>query len=318
MRAPVAVLAEIAWRWVFGFAFWAILYYSFREYFASVEISNAEYAMMRSFEPYTWLAISARVMLAFGAGLRAMGPIIVPAIAVLWIALATLGRGATVRALAADEPHTNWTSTVGLHFLRVVLTLASVLAYFGCGIVISSFAGDTTDHIALAVMLSTLALLAIVFVWSVMNWLLSLAAIFSVRDGDGIWLSLKKTAELCRTVRNAFVSTGFWFTFARAIVIVSVTFVSAMAFTQFRPRAALLAVVLISLAYFAIADALNLWRLAAYISLTEPEPEPPAVLAPPTPPFQPHTEPEPTTTAVVETEPAAPTIPTDEPAPNSQ
>ena len=53
MRAPASVLAEIAWRWTFGVALWAILYYSFREYFATVEISRTEYHLLRSLQPMT-------------------------------------------------------------------------------------------------------------------------------------------------------------------------------------------------------------------------------------------------------------------------
>src|SRR3954464_12172492 len=103
MRAPESILAEIAWRWVFGAAFWGLLIVSFHEYFSHVEISRAEYAPMKSLEPFTWIAIAYRVMQAFLEGAGAIGPILFPALALLWLALATIGRAVTVRALATER-----------------------------------------------------------------------------------------------------------------------------------------------------------------------------------------------------------------------
>jgi hypothetical protein len=54
----------------------------------------------------------------------------------------------------------------------------------------------------------------------------------------------------------------------------------------------LVAISLITLAYFAAADALYEWLLATYISLTEPEREIPAPLIQSEPPVLPGSEPE--------------------------
>ena len=315
MRAPASVLAEIAWRWTFGIAFWAVLYYSFREYFATIDISPAEYALLKSLQPYTWMAITARVMLAIITGLRQMGLIIIPALSILWVALATLGRAATVRGLADSEPRTNWLSTVGLHVFRVALAFAAFFAYFGCGILIDAIAGDPSQHFAAVFLLATLALFAIALLWGVINWYFSLAAIFTVRDHAGFVGSLREANALYSRETNSFVSSGFGFGVIRTVLVIAVTIVSLLIAgrywaTHLRATIALLAA--ISVGYFAVADALNLWRLASYISFSEPEPEPPVVAAP-EPPVQPVTEPEALTEPGVAVDQPAPSLPVDEP-----
>jgi len=287
MRAPAVVYTEIAWRWTFGVALWAILYYSFREYFASVDISNAEYSLLRSLEPFTWIAIAARVMVALITGLRMMGPIIIPAIVILWIALATIGRAATIRALSDSVARCNWTSTLALHLFSVALTLASVAAYFGCGILINNLVGDPAQHFAASFLLSFLALLVITLVWSVANWFFSLSTIFTVRDGAGFISSLGDTADLYHRESNAFFSTGLWFGLMRTVLVVAATVLSLTPVARLsaaHARMTFLIVATVTLAYFALADALNMWRLAAYVSLTEPEPTPPVLSIPPPPP----------------------------------
>ena len=300
-RAPACVLTEIAWRWIFGVAFWATLYYGFREYFATVEITNAEYAAMRSLQPYTWVAITGRIMGAFIEGLHIIGPIIIPALVILWIALATIGRAATIRALSETDPHTNWPASVALNFFRVVLLAAALLAYFGCGILIDTMV-DPTQHLGAVVLLAALTLVVIVFIWGMLNWFLSLAPIFTGRDGAGVGRALSESVDLYRARANAFTSSGFAFGIMRTVLAIVATVLSLLPIAQFggmHVRLTVAIVVTTSLAYFVIADALGIWRLATYISFTEPEPpvtaspDPiPSILLPPEPsPAAPEPEP---------------------------
>jgi hypothetical protein len=281
MRAPAVVLAEIAWRWTFGVALCAILYYGFREYFATVEISRGEYAALRSLEPMTWMAITARVMVAIITGLWVIGPIVIPALVILWIALATIGRVATVRELADAEPRTNWLSTVGLHVFRVALAFAALLAFFGSGILIDTLVGDPAQNFAAVFLLASIALLVIAAVWSVGNWFFSLATIFTARDHAGFFRALRDTTEFYRRESGSLYGSGFAFGALRTILFIAVTIASLFVVDRFggtHVRATVLLVAAISLAYFAVADGVNMWRLAAYIWLSEPEP--PALVVP--------------------------------------
>lgn len=287
MRAPGVILAEIIWRWTFGATMLVLLFISFREYFSSIEVSQAEYALMKSMEPFTWVAIAARVTQAFVSGVRDMGPVLVPALCLLWVGLATIGRAATVRSLAAEEGRTNWISLTALHVFRVGITFAALLAFFGAGAILSSFL-DAEKNFGLLFLLNFAALLAISTIWSAVNWFLSVASMFASRDAAGVRDSMRGAADLYYSGAGR---VGIRFALLRSVLVIVVTVASLMmtaAWVQGSGRAAVLGIAVITLVYFAIADALYVWRLAAYIGLTEPEiaipsaeplpPEPPETL----------------------------------------
>jgi len=245
---------------------------------------------MRSLEPSTWIAVTARVMVAILTGLHVIGPIIIPALAILWIVLATIGRAATVRALSAGEPSTNWPGITALHVFRVALAFAAVLAFFGCGILIGEVLGDPAQHFAAAVLLATLALLFVTAAWSIANWFFSLAAIFSARDNAGFFRSLRDTTGLYHRESDSFLSAGFVFGMMRTLLVVVATVLSLLPVARLgvaHVRATILIVAAVTLSYFALADWLNVWRLAAYIGLAEPEPAPPPLAPSPESPLPP-------------------------------
>jgi hypothetical protein len=136
-RAPEAVLGEIAWRWTFGVTMCVLLIVSFHTYLSSIEISRAEYATLKAFEPFTWIAITVRVLNAIAAGVRTIGPVLFSSLALLWIAIASVGRVFTVRALSVDEGRPNWPATITVHGLRVLSLSGAMLAYFGAGILVA-------------------------------------------------------------------------------------------------------------------------------------------------------------------------------------
>jgi hypothetical protein len=274
MRAPGAVVAEIVWRWTFGATFWVLVLMSFHQYFAGIEISPAEYRLIKSLEPYTWQAISLRVMIAFLAGLRALGPILIPALSVLWVALATVGRAITVRALAAEDGRTNWLSLVSLHVLRVLMLFAAILAFFGAGILVGTII-DPREHYGLNFLLMLVVLLVLTSIWSLVNWYASTAAIFAAANQKGFFASFDLAASLKGTR-----GVNFWFSLMRMALVGFTTFLSlifAGQLLQGHRRLPLVAIAVTTILYFAVADLLYTWRLAAYIGLTEPEPEPPVL-----------------------------------------
>ena len=175
--------------------------------------------------------------------------------------------------------------------------------------------GDPAQHFGVVFLLASLALIVIAILWTVINWFVSLAAIFTVRDHAGFFRSIRDAVELYRRESDPFVSSGFGFGVIRTVLFVAVTIVSLMFVVRFnpaRPLATILPVIAISLPYFAIADATIIWRLAAYISFSEPEPEPPVVAAPPPPPAP---EPVAQAEAGVPSESEIPPTPTFEEAP---
>jgi len=287
MRAPESILAEIAWRWVFGAAFWGLLILSFHQYFSHVEISQSEYTLLKSLEPFTFVAIAARLMTAFVQGVRDMGPILFPALALLWLALATIGRGFTVRALAAETRGTKWSSLVGLNVIRLVMGIACAIAYCGAAILVARTLGS--QHLAVNALVLLLVIVILVSVWSVVNWFASLAQIFASIRGEGLVRSLQSANDLYREHAANFASIGIAFAVIRFVLLAMVTFVSLSPIANVSAggiKALVIFVTIISLAYFAASDALSMWRLAVYISLTEPaapDPVPEPLPPPPTP-----------------------------------
>lgn len=269
-RAPEAVLAEIVWRWVFGITMWVLLILSFHTYISSIEISRAEYATLKAFEPFTWIAITVRVLHAIAEGARLLGPVLVPSLAILWIALATVGRVITVRSLSMGKSTTNWPASLLVHALRVLITFAAVSAYFGAGILIARTFDPQTD-LGISVSLSLLSMVVIAAIWAALNWLLSVAAIFTAKDGEGLVASLRNAAALSASGKGAI---NVWFALMRTGALIAISYLSFFLLAFMLTGnwlAPLLVTIALSIAYFAFADLLYVWRLAAYIGLTEPE-----------------------------------------------
>jgi hypothetical protein len=296
MRAPESILTEVTWRWAFGAAFWGLLIVSFHEYFSQIEISRAEYALMKSLEPFTWIAITYRVMQAFLEGARAIGPILFPALALLWLALATIGRAVTVRALAAELGRTNWLSLLELNGFRLAMTFAGFIAYFGAAILVSTSI-NPQQHYAANILIMLIVMIVLLVIWSVVNWFVGLGQIFAAANGDGFLDSLRSAGNLYQTHSGAFASSGVWFSVLRLglLVVVTVGSISPVANVSVGgAKPFVVFVAIITLVYFAVADALNIWRLSVYIGLTEPaavDPVPEPLASPPPAPFTDH-EPE--------------------------
>ncbi len=285
MRAPEAVLAEIAWRWTFGITLWVLLIVSFHTYISSIEISRAEYDTLQAFEPFTWIAIAVRLLHAIAKGARVMGPVLIPTLSLLWVVLASVGRVITVRALCLEEREGSWTASFLLHALRVLVAFAAVLAYFGPGILIAR-TFDPKSHFGASFTLSLLSMLVIATIWGILNWLLSVAAIFTAKDGADITQSLRDSVELSASGKGAI---NIWFALMRTAAMIAISYFSLFLLPFMITgnwQAPVLAIVILSMAYFAFADFLYVWRLAAYIGLNEPEPyvaevpPPPQLLAP--------------------------------------
>ncbi len=283
LRAPESILAEIAWRWAFSAAFWGLLFVSFHQYFSHIEISRAEYALLKSLEPFTFMAITIRVLQAFVAGVRDMWPILFPALTVLWLALATIGRASTIRALTIEPQRTNWATLLIQNLLRLLLTFASILAYVGSAILVSRVFAPSQYAAKILVLLPVIFILATI--WSLTNWVISLAQIFAVKDTAGVSDSFHQASDLYQSHSGALLSSGLWFSFLRGIAVIFVTFASLAPLQNIytaNPHSLVFIAVCLTLLYCAMADALNIWRLGVYISLTEPEPLP-APLPPPVP-----------------------------------
>jgi hypothetical protein len=287
LRRPSLTFAEIGWCWTVGAVAWALLVFSFIQYLDTLPVTPADATLLGTQQP---LLVGKAISHIFRGSLnRAAFTLLVAAlaVAVLWIVAASLGRAATVRALldhfrrdgAGDStpissslPLPALRCLLALNFLRVALTLAAILAFIAAAVMASFTSPGTSPQPTLAFMLFLPFAALICIVWQTLNWLLSLAAIFAVRDGDDPSSALTAAVAFSRDYAGPVFAVSTWTGLAHLVAIgVAGTAISLpLAFLQFVPaRLITAAVVLVILAYFAIVDWLYIARLGGYICITE-------------------------------------------------
>ncbi|HMK23717.1 MAG TPA: hypothetical protein VK466_15405 [Terriglobales bacterium] len=304
-------MAEIMWRWSFGAAACFLLGFGFLQYLDTLPVSNVDRLLLRSRHPV--LVSHALSHILEGSALRfTMATIVLfSSLAVLWVLLSALGRGATLhpllryvreraRSFAPDSAalagslipeESSWrlSSLIGLNFLRASLALAA------CGSILAAliFAGFASSkehpHPGAVFLLSCMFVMAIWLIWSSISWFLSVASIFVLREGNDTFGSLRSTVEMCRDRFGPVMAVGTWFGLTHLVLFFVATSVVSfpLGFAQIIPPGIVLSAVLVlTLIYFAIVDTLHIGRLAAYVAILEAPPErpvPPHMPVPHTP-----------------------------------
>jgi len=301
-RRPSLTFAEITWRWVVGATATLLFLFGLIEYLDILRVTSGDILFLRTRNPF--LVSQAIGHILRGSLSRALLSLLVATmlLALLWMVAASLGRIATIEAMveyfrsrfAAETEQIGekdsvltvsrrgrFTSLLRLNFLRVAVIVAAVVGFAGA-LVLASFA-STPAHPRPG--LAFLVFLPVVSVVSIagyeLNWLLSLAAVFVVRDGDDAVESIESAVELCRKRTSAVfavsTSTGLahFIAFAGASTVVAFP----IGLTGLLPwRMVVLLVMLLTLAYLAVADWLYTVRLAGYVCIAE---LPDSLLAPP-------------------------------------
>jgi len=278
-RLPSLGLAEIAWRWSFGLAVGALLTLSLREYLATLPVTAREMFLLRTRQPALILQALSRIL--EGSAPRAVAALIVLllGLTLAWILLASVGRSAILKTLfeyfqeRSGKPGTSRPgSLVHLNFLRAAVTIAALAASFGA-LFLSAAASSNTDPSPGSVLLIFYMLMLFIgLAWVVLNWFLSLAAIFIVGRGQETFGALRAAADLCWTRPLSVTAAAIWFGLAHALAFVVATSAAAvpLAFAEVLPAGVILGgLLLVTLLYFAAVDFLYIGRLAAYVSMLE-------------------------------------------------
>jgi hypothetical protein len=275
-QKPRVWIAEIAWRWLFGGAALALLAFTFLAYLDSLPVSNADRLMLRSGAPLLMADALSHILQGSADRLLRAAAVLVPGLAVLWTLAAGFGRAATLGPLmplgrSLGTPRLR--PLLGLSFLRTALALAGIAAYMGAAMLAGALARDgetVRPDFFFAVFIPLFVL--VVFCWTVLNWFLSLAPLFAVRDGDDMMGSIAASVHLYRRNRRDFAAVGTIFGIIRLFALVAVTMLSLAVVNlwgRISGAAIIAAVAAISLAYFAVADFLYVSRLAAYAEILE-------------------------------------------------
>lgn len=295
-RQPLLTIGEISWRWVVGATAVSVLFYGFFEYLSSLPVNGGELLFLRSRQPY--LVAKAIAHILRGSLSRVVLSVTLAAmlLGLLWMIAGALGRIATVRALidyfreyvarisartsgdsealqpGAGRDSVSFPALLRLNFLRTCLVIAGVLGFVGAAILAGLASPDSHPRPGLAFLLFVPIAALVALLWWGLNWLLSLASIFAVRDGEDVIGAISAAVALCRRRAGAVAAVSTWTGLAHLVAFVGATTVVSipMGFAPIVPgRLVLLAMILITLAYFALADWLYMARLAGYVCIAE-------------------------------------------------
>jgi hypothetical protein len=335
-RRPSLTLAEIMWRWIVGATAIALFVVGLFEYFDTLPVTNGELLFLRTRHPY--LVGEAIAHILRGSLNRAAMASLLAALmlAILWMVAGSVGRIATVRGLleyfrrdvpgdlldgditsdgkrdlASNVSTISFVALLRLNFLRVVLALAALVGFAGASILSGFASPDANPRPGLAFSLFLPLAGLICYVWWALNWLLSLAGMFAVRNVEDAIAAIGSAVALTRERAGAVFAVSTWTGLADLVALAGAsTIVSIpLGFVGLIPwRLVAAAMILVTLAYFALANWLYMARLAGYVCIAETplallSPLPPAPL-PRTPPVQ---------TTPVQTTPVQTTIDRDEP-----
>ena len=296
-RRPTLPLAEIVWRWSFGATAVVLIGVTLLEYLNTLPVSPADLFMLRTGHPL--LVSNALSHIVRGSGVHLVLALILLflALAILWIALASVGRAATLDSLiayirdraikasqiipeSAPEVTTvvqtsfSWRlrSLTGLHFLRTALALAACAGFLGA-LVLAGFASSKTDpHPAVVFVLALVLGTFVWMMWSAVSWFLSLASVFVVGQGQDAFAALCSSIGLCRDRFGAVVAVGTWFGLTHLVLFMVATSVATFPFvfaSLLPPSVVLVAVLILTLLYFALVDTLYIARMAGYVAILE-------------------------------------------------
>ena len=312
-REPSFALAEITWRWIVGVTATLLLVFGFFQYLDTLPVNYGEMLLLKSGQPILISQAMAHVLR--GSLVRGVLSLLVAVLllVLLWIVAASLGRATTVGAMLdsireqlavkaaamgvvdRDEarPVTSpsaWgtvATLVRLNFLRVALALATIIAFLGASILAGLASSDKVPRPGLVFLLFFPLALLVGLAWFVLNWLLSLAAVFAVRDDDGAVGAISAAVSLCHDRLGAVAAVSTWTGLAHLVAFVgATTLVSVpMGFAGLLPwRLVVLAILAVTVAYLAVADWLYTARLAGYLTIIEMPEDLWKPAVPPTPP----------------------------------
>ena len=280
---PALLWLELLWRWSFGLGLLAVFFLAYTRLRQAILISDADQAIFASGDP---LAVAN----AGAALIAASQPFLLRLMAQICGAAAVPGPGLTARLIcrrlasdyvvpiAPDAPR--WTAFALLTMARVLMLLILLIGYLA-GVLIAAWVDPGRQNLLADALIVLVSLAISAVVWSGVNWVLSLAPIFVVRDGVGPLDAVVAAMAFIRRRYSYLVAIALWNSTLRGLVATAITLAGA-ATVIWRPLHAVMPTVLLlaleTLLYLLSSDFLLLARFAAYSSVAMREPhldEPP-------------------------------------------
>src|SRR5271165_2022534 len=216
-RRTAIPCAEIAWRWTFAAAAWLLGAYFLLEYMGSLPVTAADRLLLGTQQPVLISRALQRIFHGSAFRFTEAGIVVLIALAVAWMVLASLGRAATLAAIcdelgvAAGPGPRSIRSLFALNFLRVAVFVAAKVGGIGAILLASSFWASTHVSAGDAARAWFVGLLLVGMIWAVLNWLLSTAAVFAAIEQRGALSAIGSCARLCVERPGRMLAVGVWF-----------------------------------------------------------------------------------------------------------
>jgi hypothetical protein len=270
MRDPAIYLVEILWRWSFAILACLLVVGVALILLGPLHVGPVWDNAWRSRDPQRMSQVLLGIVLILGVKVIITAAIAVPlAIALLWGILSALGRFVTVKRLRGGLTSLRFRSILALQLLRGFVGWFSLVLLFAAtfGEALIASHGPKPDLLLYYLMMLPSVILISAF-WLTVNWYLSLAAIFG-REGQSFRGAFRQARQTVRLQRSDVAGTGFVFLLFRIVILLIATAIcgltSGMAGTA--PQSYFVLLIVVSLAYFALADFLYMARMAAYLAL---------------------------------------------------
>ncbi|HXJ86990.1 MAG TPA: hypothetical protein VMS18_09255 [Candidatus Binatia bacterium] len=309
IRRPLFTLSEITWRWAVGTTATVLCFFGFVEFLDTLPVTRGEMLFLRTRQPVlVSQAIAHMLRGTLARGVLSLTLVIV-LLAVIWMVAASLGRLAILEAMVeyfrnrfrdlslvgqpreveAREFSTRARVVALLHlnFLRVAVVLAALVGLAGSSIIAGFASPPTHPQPGLAFLLLVPMAGIVCLTCYALNWLLSLATVFVVRDDEDAIGAVLGAVALCRERTAAVCAVGTWTGIAHMIAFVGASTVVSvpLALTGLLPwRIVALGVLIVTLAYFAVADWLYTVRFAGYVCIVNIPEALPGPIRPVSPP----------------------------------
>jgi hypothetical protein len=277
-RDPAIFLVEILWRWSFAVLACMLVAGVGMMLLGPLHVGKAWDTAWSSRDPQRMGQLLVVIVLSLKAKLIIAAIAVPLTIALLWSILAALGRFITVRRLRAGLTALRFRSIFALQMLRGLVGWFSFVLFLAAliGEVLIATHGLQPDLVLFYLMVLPSVVLISAF-WLTVNWYLSLAAIFG-REGQSVRGALRQARQTVRQQRSDFAGTGFVFLLFRTVILLIALAIcgltSGMAGTA--PQSYFVLLIVVSLAYFAVADFLYMARMAAYLALAAAHVDPAA------------------------------------------
>ena len=277
-RDPAIFLVEILWRWSFAILACLLVAGVGVMLLGPLHVGHAWDTAWRSRDPQRMGQLLVAVLLILGMKAVVAALAIPVAIAFCGAFSRRLGRFVTVKRLRAGLTSLRFRTILALQLLRAFIGWLCLVLLFAAmfGEALIATRGPQPDLLLYYLMVLP-SVVVISSFWLTVNWYLSLAAIFG-REGQSFRGALRQARQTVRQQRSDFAGTGFVFLLFRVVILLIATAICGLTsgMVGSAPQSYFTLLIIVSLAYFAVADFLYMARMAAYLALAAAHVDPAA------------------------------------------